>query len=418
MQKRIITVSELNEYLKMLFEYDEILRNIYIKGEISNFTNHYKTGHFYFSLKDAGGSVRAVMFRSSASKLKFKPENGMRVIVGGRVSVFPRDGQYQVYVDVMEPDGVGALYMAYEQLRAKLEKEGLFAEEKKKPLPRFPKRIGIVTSPTGAAIRDMLHITGRRFPSAEIILYPALVQGTDAAASIARGIRYFNTKKSVDLLIVGRGGGSLEDLWAFNEELLVRAVADSELPVISAVGHETDFTLCDFAADLRAPTPSAAAELAVPDTEELLSSLGHMNERISLAMSRRLAKGRDRLGLLSSSRMLKDPRAFIDDKRMALAMDEQALYARMERILAAKRAEFQYKTAKMEALNPLAVVARGYSAVFDEKGILVKSVSQLAPGDGVSFALTDGKVHARVEKIESEKIREEDQNGGKKEENV
>ena len=418
MQKRIITVSELNEYLKMLFEYDEILRNIYIKGEISNFTNHYKTGHFYFSLKDAGGSVRAIMFRSSASKLKFKPENGMRVIVGGRVSVFPRDGQYQVYVDVMGPDGVGALYMAYEQLRAKLEKEGLFAEERKKPLPRFPKRIGIVTSPTGAAIRDMLHITGRRFPSAEIVLYPALVQGADAAASISRGIRYFNTKKSVDLLIVGRGGGSLEDLWAFNEELLVRAVADSELPVISAVGHETDFTLCDFAADLRAPTPSAAAELAVPDTEELLSSLGHMNERISLAMSRRLAKGRDRLGLLSSSRMLKDPRAFIDDKRMALAMDEQALYARMERILAAKRAEFQYKTAKMEALNPLAVVARGYSAVFDEKGILVKSVSQLAPGDGVSFALTDGKVHARVEKIESEKIREEDQNGGKKEENV
>ena len=418
MQKRIITVSELNEYLKMLFEYDEILRNIYIKGEISNFTNHYKTGHFYFSLKDAGGSVRAVMFRSSASKLKFKPENGMRVIVGGRVSVFPRDGQYQVYVDVMEPDGVGALYMAYEQLRAKLEKEGLFAEKRKKPLPRFPKRIGIVTSPTGAAIRDMLHITGRRFPSAEIVLYPALVQGADAAASIARGIRYFNTKKSVDLLIVGRGGGSLEDLWAFNEELLVRAVADSALPVISAVGHETDFTLCDFAADLRAPTPSAAAELAVPDTEELLSSLGHMNDRISLAMNRRLARSRDRLGLLSASRMLKDPRAFIDDKRMALAMDEQALYTRMERILAAKRAEFQYKTAKMEALNPLAVVARGYSAVFDEKGVLVKSVSQLAPGDGVSFALTDGKVHACVEKIESEKIREEDQNGGKKEENV
>ncbi len=403
MQKRVITVSELNEYLKMLFEYDEILRNIYIKGEISNFTNHYKTGHFYFSLKDAGGSVRAVMFRSSASKLKFKPENGMRVVVGGRVSVFPRDGQYQIYVDVMEPDGVGALYMAYEQLRAKLEKEGLFAEERKKPLPKFPKRIGIVTSPTGAAIRDMLHITGRRFPSAEIVLYPALVQGADAAASIARGIRYFNAKKTVDLLIVGRGGGSLEDLWAFNEELLVREVAASELPVISAVGHETDFTLCDFAADLRAPTPSAAAELAVPDTEELLSSLGHMDDRLSLAVSRRLARNRDRLGMLSSSRMLKDPRAFIDDKRMALAMDESALYARMERILASKRAEFQYKTAKVEALNPLAVVARGYSAVFDERGVLVKSVSQVKEGDGISFALTDGKVHARVEKIEPEK---------------
>ena len=408
MKKRVITVSELNEYLKMLFEYDEILRNIYIKGEISNFTNHYKTGHFYFSLKDAGGSVRAVMFRSSASKLKFKPENGMRVVVGGRVSVFPRDGQYQIYVDVMEPDGVGALYMAYEQLRAKLEKEGLFAEERKKPLPKFPKRIGIVTSPTGAAIRDMLHITGRRFPSAELVLYPALVQGADAAASIARGIRYFNAKKTVDLLIVGRGGGSLEDLWAFNEELLVREVAASELPVISAVGHETDFTLCDFAADLRAPTPSAAAELAVPDTEELLSSLGHMDERLSLAMSRRLARSHDRLGMLSSSRMLKDPRAFIDDKRMALAMDESALYARMERILASKRADFQYKTAKMEALNPLAVVARGYSAVFDEKGVLIKSVSQVKEGDGISFALTDGKVRARVETVEPEKTKEAD----------
>lgn len=407
MQKRVITVSELNEYLKMLFEYDEILRNIYIKGEISNFTNHYKTGHFYFSLKDAGGSVKAVMFRSSASKIKFKPENGMRVVVGGRVSVFPRDGQYQIYVDVMEPDGIGALYMAYEQLRAKLEKEGLFAEERKKSLPKFPKRIGIVTSPTGAAIRDMLHITGRRFPLAEIVLYPALVQGADAAASIARGIRYFNAKKTVDLLIVGRGGGSLEDLWAFNEELLVRAVADSELPVISAVGHETDFTLCDFAADLRAPTPSAAAELAVPDTEELLSSVKHLNDRLSLAVNRRLVQGRDRLSMLSSSRMLKDPRAFIDDKRMALAMEESALYSRMERILASKRADFQYKTAKMEALNPLAVVARGYSAVFDEQGGLVKSVSQVKQGDVISFAVTDGKVHARVEKIESETIKED-----------
>ena len=208
MQKRIITVSELNEYLRMLFEYDEVLRNIYIKGEISNFTNHYKTGHFYFSLKDAGGSVRAVMFRGNASKLKFMPENGMRVIVGGRVSVFPREGQYQIYVDVMEPDGIGALYMAYEQLRAKLEAQGLFSADRKKPLPRMPKRIGIVTSPTGAAIRDKLHIAGRRFPSAEIVLYPALVQGADAPASIMRGIRYFNAKKTVDVLIVGRGGGS------------------------------------------------------------------------------------------------------------------------------------------------------------------------------------------------------------------
>jgi exodeoxyribonuclease VII large subunit len=348
--------------------------------------------------------------------LKFKPENGMRVIVGGRVSVFPRDGQYQIYVDTMEPDGIGALYMAYEQLRAKLAAEGLFAEERKKSLPKIPRRIGIVTSPTGAAIRDMLHIAGRRFPSAEIVLYPALVQGADAPASIIRGIRYFNAAKTADVLIIGRGGGSIEDLWAFNDENLVRTVAASEIPIISAVGHETDFTLCDFAADMRAPTPSAAAEIAVPDREELLSYLGQTEERLLLAVSRRISRGRDRLDLLSSSRMLKDPTALIDDKRMALMMEERALYTKMERILAAKRAEFQYKTAKLEALNPLSVVARGYSAVFDGSGTLIKSVSQVNKGDAISFSLTDGKVYALVEK--TEKTKEGRQNGGKKEENI
>ncbi|MBQ2988264.1 MAG: exodeoxyribonuclease VII large subunit [Clostridia bacterium] len=418
MQKRIITVSELNEYLKMLFEYDEVLRNIYIKGEISNFTNHYKTGHFYFSLKDAGGSVRAVMFRGNASKLKFMPENGMRVIVGGRVSVFPRDGQYQIYVDVMEPDGIGALYLAYEQLRAKLEKEGLFAASRKRPLPKLPQRIGIVTSPTGAAIRDMLHIAGRRFPAAEIVLYPALVQGADAPASIMRGIRYFNVKKAADVLIIGRGGGSIEDLWAFNDENLVRTVAASEIPIVSAVGHETDFTLCDFAADLRAPTPSAAAELVVPDRAELAAYLKQLDERISLGMSRKLSRSRDRLAVLASSRTLTDPMAVIDDKRMALMMEERALHTRMERILEAKRAAFQYKTAKLEALNPLAVVARGYSTVFDRRGVLVKSTAQLETGDRISVSLADGKVYALVDKIESDHIQEGDQDGGKKEENV
>lgn len=418
MQKRIITVSELNEYIRMLFEYDEILRNIYIKGEISNFTNHYKTGHCYFSLKDVGGTVKAVMFRSSASKLKFKPENGMHVIVGGRVGVFPRDGQYQIYVDMMEPDGVGALYLAYEQLRVKLEKEGLFSEARKKPLPKIPNRIGIVTSPTGAAIRDMLHIAGRRFPSAEIILYPALVQGTDAPASIASGIRYFNAKRSVDVLIVGRGGGSLEDLWAFNDESLVRTVASSEIPVISAVGHETDFTLCDFAADMRAPTPSAAAELAVPDGDELRLLIAQSHQRISLAVSRRLTRGRERLEQLSSSRVLTDPTVVIDDKRTELMARKRALYMRMERILADKRAEFQYQTAKLETLNPLAVVARGYSTVFDRNGVLVRSVSQVGEGDGISVSLTDGKLYATVQKTESETIRKGDQNGGKKKENV
>lgn len=401
MQKRVITVSELNEYLKLLFEYDEILRNIYIKGEISNFTNHYKTGHYYFSLKDAGGTVRAVMFRSSASKLKFLPENGMRVIVGGRVSVFPRDGQYQIYVESMEPDGVGSLYIAFEQLKAKLEKEGLFAEYRKKPLPKMPKRIGIITSPTGAAIRDMIHILGRRFPSAEVVLYPALVQGAEAPASLARGLVYFNQKADVDVIIIGRGGGSIEDLWAFNDEMLVRCVAASEIPVISAVGHETDFTLCDFAADLRAPTPSAAAELAVPDMNEVAHRLRLLEERLTLASMRRITENREHLRLLASSRTLKNPMNAIDDKRMALAMEERALMNRMQSFISEKRSLFVRHTAKLETLNPLAVVSRGYSAVFDESGTLIKSVSQTKAGNSISFMLTDGKVHASVTEIES-----------------
>ena len=405
MQKRVISVSELNEYIKMLFEYDEILRNVYIKGEISNFTNHYKTGHFYFSLKDPGGAVRAVMFRSSASKLKFIPENGMRVIVGGRVSVFPRDGQYQIYVDVMEPDGVGALYMAYEQLKAKLEKEGLFSEARKKPLPAIPKEIGIVTSPTGAAIRDMIHVLGRRFPLAKIVLYPALVQGADAPASLIRGIRYFNHRKTADVLIIGRGGGSLEDLWAFNDENLVRTVAASEIPIISAVGHETDFTLCDFAADLRAPTPSAAAELAVPDSEELFGTLAQTKERLSFAVSRRITKAGEKLKRLSSSRVMQDPMNLLDDKKMALLMAERALQSRMEAVIAAKKLRFQRDAAKLEALNPLSIITRGYSAVFDENNALIKSISQIKEGEHISFMLTDGTVRAEVKEIIPENIR-------------
>ena len=405
MQKRVISVSELNEYIKMLFEYDEILRNVYIKGEISNFTNHYKTGHFYFSLKDPGGAVRAVMFRSSASKLKFMPENGMRVIVGGRVSVFPRDGQYQIYVDVMEPDGVGALYMAYEQLKAKLEKEGLFSEARNKPLPAIPKEIGIVTSPTGAAIRDMIHVLGRRFPLAKIVLYPALVQGADAPASLIRGIRYFNHRKTADVLIIGRGGGSLEDLWAFNDENLVRTVAASEIPIISAVGHETDFTLCDFAADLRAPTPSAAAELAVPDSEELFGTLAQTKERLSFAVSRRITKAGEKLKRLSSSRVMQDPMNLLDDKKMALLMAERALQSRMEAVIAAKKLRFQRDAAKLEALNPLSIITRGYSAVFDENNALIKSISQIKEGESISFMLTDGTVRAEVKEIIPENIR-------------
>lgn len=400
MERRMITVSELNEYIKMLLENDEILMNVYVKGEISNFTNHYKTGHFYFSLKDEGGAVRAVMFRGNASKLKFMPENGMRVVIGGRVGVFPRDGQYQIYAETMEPDGIGALYIAYEQLRAKLEKEGLFDPARKKQLPKIPSRIGIITSPTGAAIRDIINILGRRFPYAEAVLYPALVQGEGAAPDLVRGLEYFNRTRSVDVIIIGRGGGSLEDLWAFNDETLARCVAASEIPVISAVGHETDFTLCDFASDRRAPTPSAAAELAVPETGELIRKLSNVTARMELLESRRLALYRERLERLASVRALKNPMNIIDDKRMALGMEERALFDKMTTLLAGKKAAFVGSTAKLDALNPLAVVSRGYSAVFTSDGRLIKSVEQTKKGNKISFMLTDGRVHAIVDEIE------------------
>lgn len=399
MEKRVITVSELNEYIKMMLEHDELLMRIFVKGEISNFTNHYKTGHFYFSLKDEGGVVKAVMFRGNAVKLKFMPENGMRVIVGGRVGVFPRDGQYQIYAETMEPDGIGALYIAYEQLKAKLEAEGLFDTSKKKPLPKIPTRIGVITSPTGAAIRDMINILGRRFPLAEVILYPALVQGTEAAPDLVRGVDYFNDTGNVDVIIIGRGGGSLEDLWAFNDETLARRVAASRIPVISAVGHETDFTLCDFAASRRAPTPSAAAELAVPETGELARKLSNVTSRLELLLEARLKLYRERLSRAGSARVLKNPMYFIDDKRLALGMEERALFDRMGATLAAKRADFMKNAAKLDSLSPLAVLSRGYGAVFDADGGVVRSAAEARPGERLSIMLSDGRVHTTVEEI-------------------
>ena len=398
-EKRIISVSELNEYVKMLIDNDEILAHVTVRGEISNFTNH-RTGHFYLTLKDEGSLIKAVMFRGYASKLKFLPENGMKVIVRGRVSAFVRDGQYQIYIEDMEPDGVGALYIAYEQLKKKLTAEGLFDRSKKKPLPKIPTRIGIITSPTGAAVRDIINILGRRFPLCRPVLYPSLVQGDGAPANIIAGIDYFNENKSVDVLIVGRGGGSLEDLWAFNDEALCRRVASSEIPIISAVGHETDFTLCDFAASVRAPTPSAAAELAVPESTELARKIGNVQTRMELLCTQKIKLSRERLARLSSSRSLTNPMNLIDDKRMALGVAEEKLYSRMEKTLERKKAMLGASAAKLDALNPLAVVARGYSAVFADDGKLIKSVEQTKVGQNVSFMLTDGKISAEVKTVE------------------
>ncbi len=416
----ILTVTQVNEYIKVLFEGEPLLSDMLVKGEISNFTNH-RTGHFYFTLKDETSAIKAVMFRSAASRLRFLPENGMKVTAHGRVSAFVRDGQYQIYCENLEPDGVGSLYVAYEQLKSRLQAEGLFAESRKHPLPKIPTRVGIITSPTGAAVRDMINITKRRFPFAELILYPSLVQGEGAAAQLVEGIEFFSRTRRADVVIIGRGGGSIEDLWAFNDEKLARAVAACPIPVISAVGHETDFTIIDFAADKRAPTPSAAAELAVPDTAELRHKIQNIIGRMELLLSKRIERDRARLKLSSERRVLKMPTAALDDKRMALLSAEKRLEGAamllisrrrnvfdgysvklegvMSRLIAAKRNEFTHAVASLDALNPMKTIARGYSAVFDHDGAVIKSVRQIKVGSKLRFRVSDGTVDGTVTKI-------------------
>ncbi len=400
-----LTVTQLNEYIKNVIDRDIRLTDVYIKGEISNFKNHYSTGHYYFSLKDEGSIIRAIMFRSAAGKIPFVPEDGMKVIAHGRISAFVRDGQYQLYCDSMEPDGVGALYIAFEQLKRKLEGEGLFDPARKRPLPKIPTRVGIITSATGAAIRDMINVCGRRFPYAKLVLYPSLVQGPDAPPQLINGLRYFNETASVDVIIIGRGGGSIEDLWAFNNEDLAREVAASQIPVISAVGHETDFTICDFVADRRAPTPSAAAELAVPDTAELKRKIQNIVTREAGVLHQLTARYRERLLLLSGSRVLQNPRAMMDDKKMQTAMLAERLFRAEERTLTADRALLQTEAGKLSALSPLAVLSRGYSAVYRADGTLVKHVTQLTPGDTVTIQTTGGEVDASVTDVRTREER-------------
>lgn len=394
--RRVITVSQLNEYIKAVIEGQPALRSLYVKGEISNFTNHYKTGHFYFTLKDEGSLVRCIMFKGFADKLKFVPENGMKVILHGKVSAYPRDGQYQLYADNMEPDGIGALYIAYEQLKAMLEKEGLFSPAHKKPLPKIPKRVGIITSPTGAAIRDIINVLGRRFPYAEGILYPALVQGDGAPAQLMEGVRYFNREKRADVIIIGRGGGSIEDLWAFNSEALAREIYASEIPIISAVGHETDFTICDFVADRRAPTPSAAAEIAVPETMELKQKILNIIGRMDMLIMHNVKSGRQRLAELSGKRVLNSPDFIVDDRRFYLMNLDARLENGMKYSVSLKKEAFARYTSKLEALNPMSVISRGYSAVFADDGTLIKSVDQVNTGDVVNFKTVDGSISAEV----------------------
>ncbi len=397
-----MTVTSLNEYVKAILDRDPVLSEVLVKGEISNFTNH-RTGHFYFTLKDEGGAIKAVMFKGYNSKLKFLPENGMKVIVHGRVSGFVRGGDYQLYAYSMEPDGIGSLYVMYEQLKKKLEAEGLFSPERKRPLPKIPSRVGIITSPTGAAVRDMINVTGRRFPYAKIILYPSLVQGDGAPAQLIRGIEYFNQTNGADVIIIGRGGGSIEDLWAFNDEALARCVAASRIPVISAVGHETDFTICDFAADKRAPTPSAAAELAVPETGELKRKFQNVVGRMELSLTKQLEQYKRRLDAAAKNRVMTSPKYLVDDKRLYILSVSERLESAIARIIDRKKQEFIRNTAKLEALNPMSVISRGYSAVFTGDGVLVKSVKQVKEGDEFSFKLADGKVTGTVVSAEEDK---------------
>ena len=396
-----VTVTQLNEYIKAKIDGDGFLSRVSVKGEISNFTNHYKNGHFYFTIKDETSLIRAVMFRGNTAKLRFVPENGMTIVARGRVSAFVRDGQYQLYCDSMEPDGIGALYFAFEQLKKKLAAEGLFDEARKRPLPKIPTRIGVITSPTGAAIRDIINILGRRFPYAKVILYPALVQGAEAAPSLIAGMRHFMDARDVDVIIIGRGGGSIEDLWAFNSEELARTIAACPIPVISAVGHETDFTICDFVADRRAPTPSAAAELAVPEKHELMHKIDNIIGRMSLLLSRRLESGRQVLDFYMKQGVFAHPERMFEDRKMQLLLLGQRLETAENRTLTATRHALAERSAKLEALSPLAILSRGYSVATCADGHVLTATVQTAVGEDITLRLTDGALTAKVTSLQS-----------------
>lgn len=387
---RVLSITQINYFIKSLIEGDGRLTDIYAAGEISNFTDHYRSGHLYFSLKDEKSVIKAVMFSSAARRIRFRPKDGMRVIVRGRVSVYEPSGQYQFYVEEMQPDGVGALSLAFEQMKEKLSKEGLFSEEHKKPLPRFPHKVGIITSPTGAAVQDMLNILSRRWPAAELVFCPVLVQGEGAPRQLVRAIQLMNNRKAVDVILIGRGGGSAEDLAAFNDEELARAIFASDIPVISAVGHETDFTICDFVADLRAPTPSAAAELAVPDREEILQQLFLLNTKLRRAEESLLSYNRQILDTLTATRVFRDPQTIITDRRMLLdSLTQRMASLEQNRILSEKEV-LSSISGRLDAMSPLKVLSRGYAIVSDNNGCVVSSVDKINPGERVGVRFSDG----------------------------
>lgn len=402
MNERTLTVSELNNLIKTLIDCEPLLNNVCIRGELSNY-KIYPSGHHYFTLKDSESSLRCVMFKSSASKLRFRPESGMGVTAFGRVSVFPRDGAYQLYCTDLIPEGVGDLQVAYEQLKAKLAAEGLFDPKHKKMLPPFPKKIAIITSSAGAAVHDMIRILGQRWPMTKVVLLPVRVQGVEAPPEIVGAIRYANRHKVADLIITGRGGGSIEDLWAFNDERVARAIFESELPVISAVGHEPDVTIADYVADVRASTPSNAAELAVPNVRDMRELLDNLSIRRTQAMHKKISTLESKLDELKKRRVLQTPMAYVESKRAELDYMKDRFIAAADRSNSAKRRDFVRLAASLDAMSPLKVLGRGYAIAADDKGQLVRSVSDVRPDDKIRLSVSDGVIKCRVEESEATK---------------
>lgn len=390
---RALTVEQLNTYIKDYLAASPLLAKVVVKGELSNVRVYGGSGHIYFTLKDENSAIPATMF-GGAGKLKFKPENGMKVLCTGRVAVFVRDGQYRLYADSMEPDGIGSLYVAFEQLKAKLQAQGLFAPEHKKKIPKMPFSVGIITAPGGAAVQDMINVTHRRFPAAKLYLYPSLVQGPSAPAQLISALKTLDASGKCDVIIIGRGGGSTEDLWCFNDENLAHAVYECKTPIISAVGHETDFTICDFVADLRAPTPSAAAELAVPDVRDLKKQFSNVEKRMLQNLISKTSFFRQRLLTLSQRPVLQSPQSYFDDRRMTLAREEERLYNIVSSRIDRERMLLFAREEKLNSLNPLSVLGRGFSVAFGEDGKAVKSVEELPSGTEFELMLADGRKKA------------------------
>ena len=392
---QLFTPSQVNQYIKGFMDRDRLLSGLLVRGELSNY-KIYPSGHHYFSLKDGEGSLRCVMFRGDAVSLRFRPQNGMQVVAAGRITVFPRDGQYQLYCSRLIPEGVGDLHLAFEQLKEKLYREGLFSPERKRPIPRFPDTIALITSPAGAAVRDLLRILRARWPMARVKILPVRVQGEGAAREIAAAIRWACAHRTADLIITGRGGGSMEDLWAFNEEIVARAIAEADIPVISAVGHEPDVTIADFVADLRAATPSNAAELAVPDRREVRAALEADRDRLTAAVRGRLDRERRVLDRLASSRAMTEPASYFKDKRLLLDYQSGRLVRAMERLTGGRRERLSSLAAALDAMSPLKVLGRGYAIARRADGKVISSVRDTAPGEEFRLRVSDGELDCLV----------------------